>query len=289
MLDRVLDSSKHCVFFRMTNDVIVFSASRLIHNIVLRCVSSMVLLVSLLWQSAAYAGASLSAPSNDQDGNYTVSWSVSVSPSLQVHSGPSNGPYELWENNSLIYSGSGTSLSRSHDNGVFTYKIRRCISYTTIITYNYSSNTYVYGPASDCAETTKVVTVTKPPAAPTAATLTANTCESAQAHWVKSSDDATQFEVQLYHNASAEGSVLSLGDQPAGAPYALTNLNGDNPYSYEVRAVYSLNGYTVYSPGWRASNPIQTPQCPPGAPASLSFNGTTLVNGVNTLTAGERQ
>lgn len=66
----------------------------------------------------------ISAPAQDTDGNFSVSWGASTGTvdNYALQERPSGGSW------STVYSGTGTSTSRSKSNGTYDYRVRACNS-----------------------------------------------------------------------------------------------------------------------------------------------------------------
>lgn len=231
-------------------------------------------------------GAVINAPAHSTTGSYTVDWGIDFT----LPSGSRNiseGPYILKENGAQIYSGTGTSFSRNHGNGLYTYEIQRCVTYEAIVGFNYGGSTYIYEPRGSCPSATVTVTVTRPPAAPDAVTANAASCTTLQVYWNASADDASGYDVQQITNADSPVPIYNGGPKSAVAPLSLTDRLENTAYQYKVRAFYSLNGRTAYSPDWTVSEAVTTPYCIPGVPGLLQLTGITPINGVYTASAGQ--
>ncbi|NQZ09747.1 MAG: hypothetical protein HRT35_21560, partial [Algicola sp.] len=91
----------------------------IVHNALLRFVSLLCLLGAFSANAAVPGVPSLSVPSTDSDGAYTVSWGgVSGTTRYEM----------LGEQSGVLYSGMGRSSYRQKPNGTYYYKVRACNS-----------------------------------------------------------------------------------------------------------------------------------------------------------------
>jgi hypothetical protein len=89
----------------------------------------------------------ITAPANDNDGDFTVSWS----------SVPNVLRYEVWENDIRKYIGNATSMVRAkRPKGVYSYKVRACISGQGCGSYSVPASTTVVIPTPSLAVPSEV-------------------------------------------------------------------------------------------------------------------------------------
>ena len=69
--------------------------------------------------------STLSAPSTDMDGTYTISWS-SVTGATRYELQESTLSGSTWGSYTTIYNASGTSTSRTRPDGNYRYQVRAC-------------------------------------------------------------------------------------------------------------------------------------------------------------------
>jgi YD repeat-containing protein len=187
----------------------------------------------------------ISVPTTSNTGTFSVGWGTAVGTMTK---------FELYESSSssfsgesLVYSGTGASTSRTRGNGVWYYRVRAC--------NGNACSGYAAGPYT--------ITVTIPPGTPPSINVpTGSQNGSYTVSWGASSGTVTGY--QLYEATNSGFTGASLIHNAAGTSVALSG-RGDGTYYYRVRA---CNGSECsgYASG---SNPTSV-TLPPGAPASFT-------------------
>jgi hypothetical protein len=203
---------------------------------------------------------SISFPSTNSTGSYTVSWGASTGTVTA---------YELYEALSivgtgavLIYSGTGTSaLVSGKTDGAYWYRVRAC---------NTSIDCSVYQTGGTS------VTVRIPPGAPSSITVpSTSTTGSYQVTWGTASGTMTHYELYEATNASFSGEVLV-----GGGSMNFEGITGKNngTYYYRVRACNTVNSCSGYAPGPNVIT-VTLPPAVPTTPLNLRRSPTTGTGG----------
>jgi hypothetical protein len=194
--------------------------------------------------------ASITVPSSDNDGNYTISWGTATGVLTA---------YELYEatNSSFtgqvrIYNSTGTSFNvTGKGNGTFYYRVRAC---------NVSQ-------CSGYATGANSMVVTVPPGAPPSITVpTSSSNGTFTISWGAATGTLTAYELYEATNASFTGETRVFNS--TGTSTSLTG-RANGTYYYRVRAcnVTSCSGYAT------GANSLVV-ALPPGVPASISVPST---------------
>lgn len=105
-----------------------------------------------------------------------------------------------------------------------------------------------------------------PPAAPTALTATAVSCNQVNLAWTDNSGDESSFKIERSGNGVDFSEIASVGANVTA--FSDTTVAQSTPYWYRVRA-YNGGGYSDYSNTANATTPV-CPPTPPAAPSNLA-------------------
>lgn len=187
----------------------------------------------------------ISVPSSNNTGTYSVSWGAATG-TLTA--------YTLYESTSssfasesLVYSGTGTSVSRTRGNGVWYYRVRACNGSACS---GYATGAYT-------------ITVTIPPGTPPSISVpTGSQSGNYTVSWGASTGTVTAYQLYEANNSGFTGETLI--HNATTNSIALTG-RGNGTYYYRVRACN-----TSVCSGYAFGANSTSVTLPPGAPASIT-------------------
>ena len=189
--------------------------------------------------------AYISVPTSSNSGSFSVSWGTAAGTMTAYELYEASSP--SFSGESLVYSGTGTSASRSKGNGVWYYRVRAC---NGLACSGYAAGTYT-------------ITVTIPPSTPPSIDVpTGSQNGSYTVSWSASSGNVTAYE--LYEATNSGFSGESLIYSGGGFGISLSG-RGNGTYYYRVRA---CNGSVCSGYAFGANSTAVT--FPPGAPSSIT-------------------
>ncbi|MBY6212820.1 hypothetical protein KUV95_14780 [Microbulbifer agarilyticus] len=209
--------------------------------------------------------ASISTPSNNTSGTYTVSWGAATGTVTSYQF------YEQKNGGSWVSKYTGTSRSKSfsgNGDGSYRYRVRACNkvgTYTSCSAYKTSGTFYVARPPSTPSSISGV---------PTTDNNGAFTVS-----WGASTGTVTKYQLYQQKDGGSWSSIYS----GTGRSKAVSGL-GDGDYAFRVRACNTVGSYTTCS-GYKTSGTATVANVP-GTPASISGVPGTDADGAFTVSWG---
>ncbi|MCA0899162.1 FG-GAP-like repeat-containing protein [Microbulbifer agarilyticus] len=209
--------------------------------------------------------ASISTPSNNTSGTYTVSWGTATGTVTSYQF------YEQKNGGSWVSKYTGTARSKSfsgNGDGSYRYRVRACNkvgSYTSCSAYKTSGTFYVAHPPSTPSSISGV------PATDNNGAFTVS--------WGASTGAVTKYELYQQKDGGSWSSIYS----GTGLSKAVSGL-GDGDYAFRVRACNTVGSYTTCS-GYKTSGTATVANVP-GTPASISGVPGTDADGAFTVSWG---
>ena len=190
--------------------------------------------------------SSISYPTNDCDGTFTVSWTTASSATSYTLQRATNSSFS---GATTVYTGSSTSYSQTGlSSGTYYYRVRGV--------NNCSNGSWKNGGA---------MSVSSAPAAPSSISYNSSDCDGSFAVSWASSSLATSYSLQRATNSSFTGATTVYAG--GSTSYSQTGL-AQGSYYYRVRATNSCG-----NSGWRSGSLIKVISTP-SAPATITYAST---------------
>ncbi|WP_155247663.1 RHS repeat domain-containing protein [Teredinibacter turnerae] len=191
---------------------------------------------------------SLSVPSTDTDGSFSVTWS-----SVQYAE-----TYRLWEQfngGNWVYIGETSTTSKSRSgkaDGIWAYKAKSCANDSYDCSENYSA--------------TKSVKVARVPGSPPSVSAPSLTDGEFDVTWAASSGNVASYVLEQQKNSGSWGELATL----TGLKRTISGLS-EGTYRYRVKACNNVAGYKPCS-GYAYSGYVSVAK--PNTPVIGSFSTT---------------